>query len=72
MSGERLNLSPVIILASLVFWAWLWGVVGAFIAVPIAATIKIICTNIPFLKPVSVLMGTGYKRKLRLFKKPRN
>ena len=72
MSGERLNLSPVIILASLVFWAWLWGVIGAFIAVPIAATIKIICANIPFLKPVSVLMGTGYKRKLRLFKKPRN
>lgn len=69
MSGERLNLSPVIILASLVFWAWLWGVVGAFIAVPIAATIKIICANIPFLKPVSVLMGTGYKRRLRLFKK---
>lgn len=72
MSGERLNLSPVIILASLVFWAWLWGVVGAFIAVPIAATIKIICANIPFLKPVSVLMGIGYKRKRRLFKKPRN
>ncbi len=69
MSGERLDLSPVVILLSLLFWGWLWGVVGAFIAVPIVATIKIFCANVPFLKPVNILMGTGYKSKIRLFKK---
>jgi predicted PurR-regulated permease PerM len=71
LSGERLDLSPVFVLASLLFWGWLWGVVGALIAVPIAATMKIVCANIPVLKPVSILLGTGYKRKLQLFKKKR-
>lgn len=57
--GERLNLSPVVILLSLVFWGWLWGLTGALLSVPIAAAIKIVCENIEMLKPVSVLMGSG-------------
>ncbi len=65
LQGQRLNLSPVIILASLVFWGWLWGVVGALISVPIAAIVKIICENVPPLHPVAVMMGTGRKKKRR-------
>jgi predicted PurR-regulated permease PerM len=57
--GENLNLSPVVILISLVFWGWLWGITGALLSVPIAAAIKIVCENIETLKPVSVLMGSG-------------
>jgi predicted PurR-regulated permease PerM len=57
--GENLNLSPVVILLSLVFWGWLWGVTGALLSVPIAAAIKIVCENIELLKPISVLMGSG-------------
>ena len=57
--GESLNLSPVVILLSLVFFGWLWGIVGALLSVPIAATIKIFCENIEGLKPISVLMGSG-------------
>lgn len=72
LQGERLNLSPVVILISLFFWGWLWGIAGAIISVPIAALIKIICENIPYLKPVSILMGSGAKRKRRrLAKKER-
>lgn len=57
--GERLNLSPVVVLISLVFWGWLWGVVGALLSVPIASTIKIVCGNIGPLRPISILMGSG-------------
>jgi AI-2 transport protein TqsA len=57
--GERLNLSPVVVLISLVFWGWLWGVVGALLSVPIASTIKIVCENIEPLQPISTLMGSG-------------
>lgn len=57
--GENLNLSPVVILLSLVFWGWLWGITGALLSVPIAAAIKIVCENIEMLKPISVLMGSG-------------
>ncbi|TFG65231.1 MAG: AI-2E family transporter [Spirochaetales bacterium] len=67
LQGERLNLSPVVILISLFFWGWLWGIAGAIVSVPIAALIKIICENIPYLKPVSVIMGAGVrKRRKRL------
>lgn len=57
--GESLNLSPVVILLSLVFFGWLWGIVGALLSVPIAAAIKIFCENIEGLRPISVLMGSG-------------
>lgn len=59
LMGDSLNLSPVVILLSLLFWGWLWGITGALLSVPIAAAIKIVCENIEGLKPVSVLMGTG-------------
>jgi predicted PurR-regulated permease PerM len=57
--GDNLNLSPVVILISLIFWGWLWGITGALLSVPIASAIKIVCENIEMLKPVSVLMGSG-------------
>ncbi len=57
--GESLNLSPVVILLSLVFFGWLWGIVGALLSVPIAAAIKIFCEHIDGLRPISVLMGSG-------------
>ena len=62
--GERLNLSPVVVLLSLLFWGWLWGVVGALLSIPITTAIKIGCENIPALHPVSVLMGSGRKSYL--------
>jgi predicted PurR-regulated permease PerM len=63
--GDQLNLSPVVILLSLLFWGWLWGVVGALLSVPITAALKIVCENIESLQPISVMMGSGksYRRE---------
>jgi predicted PurR-regulated permease PerM len=65
LMGDQLNLSPVVILLSLLFWGWLWGIVGALISIPIAAAIKIVCENIETLHPISVMMGSGktYQRE---------
>lgn len=52
MMGNRFNLSPIVIIFSLFFWGYVWGVVGTFIAVPLMATVKIVIQNI---KPVSFL-----------------
>ena len=55
--SESLGVSSVVILLSLLFWTMIWGVPGAFLSVPIASIIKIICENIQPLYFVSVLMG---------------
>ena len=56
--GRGLNLSPIVILISLIFWGWLWGVVGMFLAVPITSAIQIICESIPALKPLAAAMSS--------------
>lgn len=57
MMAFSLNLSPLLVLVSLIFWGWLWGILGMVLAVPLTATIKIIFENIEPLRPVAVLMG---------------
>jgi len=55
--GQGLGLSPLLVLFSLFFWGWLWGLPGMILAVPIAAIIKIVCNNIPSLQFVAALMS---------------
>jgi predicted PurR-regulated permease PerM len=55
--GRSLNLSPLVVLMSLMFWGWLWGIIGMFLAVPIAVIGKIIFENIESLRFLSVLMS---------------
>ena len=57
--GNHLNLSPVAVLVSLLFWSWLWGPAGALLSVPVTAAIKIVCDNIAPLAPIGVLLGSG-------------
>lgn len=56
--GRQMDLSPVFVLFSLIFWGWIWGIVGMFLAVPIAAAIKISFSNIEALRPIAILMGS--------------
>jgi predicted PurR-regulated permease PerM len=44
--GARLPLSPFAIFLSLVFWAWLWGPIGAFLAVPLAIIGRVIAKHV--------------------------
>ncbi|HVP90215.1 MAG TPA: AI-2E family transporter [Terriglobales bacterium] len=55
--GKGLGLSPLVVLFSLVFWGWLWGIPGMIIAVPLTAVVKIVCQNIPALRPAAAFMG---------------
>ncbi len=56
--GRHMDLSPVFVLFSLIFWGWIWGIVGMFLAVPIAAAMKILFSHIEPLKPIAILMGS--------------
>ncbi|UCH95731.1 MAG: AI-2E family transporter [Candidatus Aminicenantes bacterium] len=57
ITGKSLNLSPIVILISLIFWGYVWGIVGMMLAVPLTSAIKIIFQNIPVLKPIAEIIS---------------
>jgi predicted PurR-regulated permease PerM len=44
--ARRFTVNPVAVILALIFWYWLWGVMGAILAVPMLAITKIICDSI--------------------------
>jgi predicted PurR-regulated permease PerM len=55
--GKRLQLNPLAVTLSLLFWGWLWGAMGLLLAVPLTGALKIICDNITRLRPFGAWMG---------------
>ena len=55
--GDKLNLSPLLLIFSLVFWGYIWGIVGMLLSVPIMSMIKIILSKFDSTKPVAILMS---------------
>jgi predicted PurR-regulated permease PerM len=55
--SRRLTLNPVALFVGLAFWWWIWGIPGAFIAVPLMATFKIFCDHIAALAPIGEFLG---------------
>ena len=55
--GRRLTLNPVVILIGLAFWGWMWGIVGALLAVPMLVMLKILCDHIEPLAPIGEFLG---------------
>lgn len=50
-----LSLSPLVLLFSITFWGWVWGLPGALISVPLTATLVISCGRIENTKWVADL-----------------
>jgi predicted PurR-regulated permease PerM len=40
--GARLRISPVFVFLSVLFWSWLWGIAGAFVAVPLLLGLRVV------------------------------
>src|SRR6266436_7106181 len=55
--GRSLTLNPVVILLSLTFWGWMWGIVGIILAVPILAAFKIFCAHIKPMEPLAEFLS---------------
>lgn len=57
LMGNSLNLSPFMILVSLTVWTALWGIPGAFLAVPVTASIVMILAEFEGTRPIAILLS---------------
>lgn len=55
--GRRVHLNAVSVTVALLFWGWLWGALGLLLAIPITATIKVICDHVEGWQPVGRWLG---------------
>ncbi len=55
--GDALDLHPVVVLMSLIFWGMLWGVLGMLLATPITAVLKILFEKLEPTRPLAHLMA---------------
>lgn len=55
--GSRLQLNPLAVTVTLLFWGWLWGAMGLILAIPITAGVKIICDHVEPLRPFAAWLG---------------
>lgn len=53
MMGESLDLHPVVVMISLIFFGMIWGIVGMFLATPITGIVKILLEKIELTKPIA-------------------
>jgi len=71
--GDNVRISPLVVLAAVAIWGYIWGFAGMILAVPMMVIIKIVCENIPIMEPISILMGSKrstYARKAENEKTP--
>lgn len=57
LMGKALRVSSFGIIVSLSFWGAVWGIAGMFLAVPIMVATMIVCSHIPAMRPVAVLLS---------------
>ena len=57
LTAHAVDLSPLMVLIALAFWALCWGVVGMVLAVPLTVMVKIVCENVALTRPLARLMS---------------
>jgi predicted PurR-regulated permease PerM len=56
--GRRVRLNALAVTIALMFWGWLWGAVGLILAIPITATVKVICDHTEGWQPLGRFLGS--------------
>jgi len=59
MMGKGLGISALTVLLALLFWGWLFGTVGMFLAVPLTTAVVIALDASPHTRPIAILLGPG-------------
>ncbi len=61
--GNRFGISTVVVILSVLFWGYVWGPVGMFLAVPLTMMVKVMLDNSTDFRWLSVLMGKGPRKR---------
>lgn len=56
LTGNSLNVSPLVVLIGLAFWGAIWGIIGMILSVPITVTMIIILSEFPSTRAIAVLL----------------
>lgn len=67
--GDQVNINPLFTIMVLAAGELIWGIAGMVLAIPLLGIVKIICDNIPDLKPYGYLIGTDKKKKTGILEK---
>jgi predicted PurR-regulated permease PerM len=62
LMGKAARINGVAMFVSLLFWSWLWGIIGMIVAVPLMMAIKSVCDRIESLQPLGELLAEGNAR----------
>ena len=57
LMGNKLNLSPLVVVVGLVFWGSIWGIMGMLLSVPIMASLMIIFSQFPNTKNIAIFLS---------------
>ena len=57
LTGNSLNLSPLVLILSLVIWGYIWGIMGMFLSVPIMIILTITLFEFPQTKKIAILLS---------------
>ena len=61
-TGEKVGLSTLVVFLSLVFWGWLFGLVGMLLSVPLTMTVKFASLTSDETRWLGILLGPGSKK----------
>jgi len=57
MTGRIAKMNTAAVFVSLLFWAWLWGIWGMLLSIPITVIVKVVAQHVEQLEPVAELLG---------------
>ena len=57
LMGRAARINGVAMFIGLLFWSWIWGIIGMIVAVPIMMVLKCICERVETLHPIGELLS---------------
>jgi predicted PurR-regulated permease PerM len=56
LTSRAAEMNTVAVFVGLIFWGWLWGLAGLFVAVPLMMILRVVCDHVDALRPLAVFL----------------